>query len=170
MSRIIESQSEFKASICLREYQAFESWQTYYNWATGEMVNMVAVDGAVRYYISAIIRLSVISLLFPFNYFVSTRFRSCQIALVKEKDSRAKLVSEVLSGMKVLKLYAMEGDFGDIIAIIRRNEIKCLKSQAILMGGTTIAFASVTFLVAFVSISLVNHLVNMPLCIASNTS
>ncbi|XP_015781054.1 multidrug resistance-associated protein 1-like [Tetranychus urticae] len=180
------------------------------DYTTGEIVNTMAVDaqrvidyvnivnilwsaplqlGVTIYLlwnqlgVSSIIGLSVIILLVPFNYIVSTRFRLCQLALMKEKDSRAKLISEVLSGMKVLKLYAWEGAFGDIIAAIRRNEIKYLKSQAIWMGGITIAFASVPFLVtvvaftsyilidknhildankAFVSISLV-YLLNMPL-------
>ncbi|XP_015793767.1 multidrug resistance-associated protein 1 isoform X1 [Tetranychus urticae] len=179
-------------------------------YSTGEMVNILSVDaqrvmdyvnivnilwsapfqlGITIYLlwrqlgVSSIIGLSVIPLLTPFNYFFSTRYRLCQHTLMKEKDSRAKLISEVLSGMKFLKLYAWEGAFGDIIAAIRRNEIKYLKSQAIWMEGISIAFTSIPFLFtvvsfttyilidknhildankAFVSISLV-YLVNMPL-------
>ncbi|XP_015781053.1 multidrug resistance-associated protein 1-like [Tetranychus urticae] len=180
------------------------------DYTTGEIVNIMAVDaqrvidytnvvnvlwsaplqlGVTIYLlwrqlgVSAIIGISVVLLVIPLNGFITAQYRKCQIALMKEKDSRSKIISEVLSGMKVLKLYAWEEAFGDIIAAIRRNEIKYLKSQAIWMGGITIAFGSVPFLItvisfttyvlidkshvldankAFVTISLIN-LLTMPL-------
>ena len=59
--------------------------------------------------VSSLAGLAIMFLLVPFNGFVTNRFKNTQIRLMKEKDARAKLVSEVLSGMKVLKLYAWEG-------------------------------------------------------------
>ncbi|XP_015781159.1 multidrug resistance-associated protein 1 [Tetranychus urticae] len=147
-------------------------------YTTGEIVNTMAIDAqrvidyfgivniiwsaplqlAITIYllwrklgVSSFIGLSVILLLVPYNGFVASRFQACQVALMKEKDSRSKLVSEVLNGMKVLKLYAWEGAFGDIVASIRKNEIKYLRSQALWLAGMTFPFTSLSFLVTVVS-------------------
>lgn len=97
--------------------------------------------------VSSIAGLAIMLILVPFNGLVTTKFKNCQLRLMKEKDARSKLVSEVLNGMKVLKLYAWEGAFGDIIASIRKNEIDALKMQAIWSAGITFAFACAPFLV-----------------------
>lgn len=46
------------------------------------------------------------------------------------KDERVKLVNEVLSGIKVLKLYAWEEAFRQKINDIRLKEVKNLKQIA----------------------------------------
>lgn len=68
--------------------------------------------------------------LVPLNSLIRTAIKNYQTKVMKEKDKRAKMMSEVLNGMKVLKLYAWEGAFEDMIMSIRANEIKYLKKQA----------------------------------------
>ena len=46
---------------------------------------------------------------------------------MKEKDTRVKLVSEILNGIKVLKLYAWEESFNRIISEVRTKELSLLK-------------------------------------------
>ncbi|XP_015783925.1 multidrug resistance-associated protein 1 [Tetranychus urticae] len=148
------------------------------DFTTGEIVNLMAVDTqrivdyvnivnfvwsspvqlVITVYllwrqlgVSSIAGLAIMLILVPFNGLVTTKFKNCQLRLMKEKDARSKLVSEVLNGMKVLKLYAWEGAFGDIIASIRKNEIDALKMQAIWSAGITFAFACAPFLITVIS-------------------
>lgn len=46
---------------------------------------------------------------------------------MKEKDKRVKLMSEILNGIKVLKLYAWEESFNRIVSQIRERELTLLK-------------------------------------------
>ena len=43
---------------------------------------------------------------------------------MKEKDGRIKLMTEILNGMKVLKLYAWEESFQGQVLGIRDREVK----------------------------------------------
>ena len=46
---------------------------------------------------------------------------------MKEKDKRVKLIAEVLYGIRVLKLYAWEESFSNVITKIRQRELSLLK-------------------------------------------
>ncbi|CAG7733788.1 unnamed protein product, partial [Allacma fusca] len=60
---------------------------------------------------SVLAGLGVMLLTIPFNAIITTQFRKYQIAQMKFKDERVKIMSEVLSGIKILKLYAWEPSF-----------------------------------------------------------
>lgn len=74
-----------------------------------------------------------------------------QSAQMKEKDKRVKLMSEILNGMKVLKLYAWEESFTRIISGIRKEELTLLRT-----AGFTNAFSTLFWQIApfMVSVSL----------------
>jgi hypothetical protein len=46
-----------------------------------------------------------------------------RVATMKWTDKRAKLLQEVLSGMKVIKFFAWEGPFLERISEYRRREV-----------------------------------------------
>ena len=46
---------------------------------------------------------------------------------MREKDERVRVITEILGGIKVLKLYAWEGSFTDKIDALRDKEIRYLK-------------------------------------------
>uniref|UniRef100_A0A1I7UPW7 ABC transmembrane type-1 domain-containing protein n=2 Tax=Caenorhabditis tropicalis TaxID=1561998 RepID=A0A1I7UPW7_9PELO len=50
----------------------------------------------------------ILILLIPFNSWISIKMRNCQMEQMKYKDERIKMMSEILNGMKVLKLYSWE--------------------------------------------------------------
>ena len=52
-----------------------------------------------------------------------------QVKQMKERDSRMKQLAEMLSGVKVLKLYAWEFPFMERINQIRNKEISLLKTM-----------------------------------------
>lgn len=66
---------------------------------------------------------------------------------MKNKDERVKLMNEILSGIKVLKLYAWEPSFEEQVQKIREKEIKVLKDAAYLNAGTSFIWSCAPFLV-----------------------
>jgi hypothetical protein len=58
-----------------------------------------------------------------------------------------KMMNEVLSGMKVLKLYAWEPSMEKLICDIRIKEVALLKRVAYLAAFSTLTWASAPFLV-----------------------
>ncbi|XP_025017040.1 canalicular multispecific organic anion transporter 1 isoform X2 [Tetranychus urticae] len=81
--------------------------------------------------VASIAGLIFMTALIPLNACIRAAIKNYQIKVMAEKDKRSKMMSEVLNGMKVLKLYAWEGAFEDMIMSIRQNEIQYLKRQAI---------------------------------------
>jgi ATP-binding cassette subfamily C (CFTR/MRP) protein 1 len=68
--------------------------------------------------------------------------------MMKEKDERVKLMSEILSGAKVLKLYGWENSFIEQISGIRDKEVKVLRKTAYLTAGLDFVWVSVPFLMS----------------------
>lgn len=63
------------------------------------------------------------------------------------KDTRIKLMNEILNGIKVLKLYAWENSFKDKVMAIRQKELVTLRKMAYLGALSTMAWTSAPFLV-----------------------
>lgn len=68
---------------------------------------------------------------------------------MKNKDERVKLINELLSGIKVLKLYAWELAFKKKIDEIRDKEVKGLKQIAYLNAGAVLLWSCSPFLVRY---------------------
>ncbi|KAJ1525343.1 hypothetical protein ONE63_010161 [Megalurothrips usitatus] len=90
-------------------------------------------------------------LLIPVNGYIASRMKSYQLKQMKNKDERAKLMNEILNGIKVLKLYAWEPPFGEKINRIRSKEMEVLKKTAYLQAGISFAFTVAPFLVTLTS-------------------
>lgn len=91
--------------------------------------------------------LAVMIILIPVNALLAGKVRNLQIKQMKNKDERVKLMNEVLSGIKVLKLYAWEPSFEQQILQIRNKEIKVLKEAAYLNAGTSFIWSCAPFMV-----------------------
>lgn len=76
---------------------------------------------------------------------------------MKSKDSRIKLMNEILNGIKVLKLYAWELAFKDKVLAIRREELKVLKKSAYLAAVGTFTWVCTPFLVSEAGSSWPHH-------------
>lgn len=72
-----------------------------------------------------------------------------QVEQMQHKDSRIKLMNEILNGIKVLKLYAWENSFKEKVLAIRQKELNVLKKAAYLGALSTMAWTSAPFLVCF---------------------
>lgn len=180
------------------------------DFTTGQIVNLMSVDtqriieymSFVNYWwvaplqigialyllwaqlgIATLAGLAVMIFLIPFNGWITSKWRSTQAVLMKEKDKRTKLMNEVLNGIKVLKLYAWEESYNAQIKAVRDREMVQLTVQSYYASAVTFSlscapifvalFSFLTFTLiddknvldaskAFVSLSLFN-LIRMPL-------
>lgn len=78
--------------------------------------------------VSVFAGLGVILLSMPLSGFIASRVRSCQKQLMEAKDERVLLTTEVLSAIKVIKLYAWEISFGQRINDLRERELSFLRT------------------------------------------
>ncbi|GLV32342.1 Multidrug-Resistance like Protein 1 [Carabus blaptoides fortunei] len=100
---------------------------------------------------SVLAGLAVMIFLIPINGYIANKVKTLQIRQMKNKDERVKLMNEVLSGIKVLKLYAWEPSFEAQILKIRNKEIKVLKQAAYMNAATSFIWSCAPFLVSLVS-------------------
>uniref|UniRef100_A0A8C2UKP5 ATP binding cassette subfamily C member 3 n=1 Tax=Coturnix japonica TaxID=93934 RepID=A0A8C2UKP5_COTJA len=103
---------------------------------------------------SVLAGVAVMVLLIPFNSAVAIKTRAFQVEQMQYKDSRIKLMNEILGGIKVLKLYAWEPSFSEKVLEIRKNELRVLKKSAYLNSLSNFAWTSSPFLVALTTFAV----------------
>uniref|UniRef100_A0A914CYF4 ABC transmembrane type-1 domain-containing protein n=1 Tax=Acrobeloides nanus TaxID=290746 RepID=A0A914CYF4_9BILA len=110
------------------------------NRTVGEIINLMSVD---------------IQRLQDSTFFVNSFWSSpLQTEQMKYKDERIKLMSDVLNGIKILKLYAWEASIQKQILNIRKKELKVLKKLAYLQSVMTLMWTCAPFLVAVSTFSV----------------
>ncbi|KAK1344840.1 hypothetical protein QTO34_013544 [Cnephaeus nilssonii] len=106
---------------------------------------------------SVLAGVAVMVLMVPLNAVMAMKTKTYQVAHMKSKDSRIKLMNEILNGIKVLKLYAWELAFKDKVLAIRREELKVLKKSAYLAAVGTFTWVCTPFLTSTVSHGVPTH-------------
>ncbi|XP_046722465.1 multidrug resistance-associated protein 1 [Silurus meridionalis] len=97
---------------------------------------------------SVLAGVAVMVLMVPVNAVIAMKTKTYQVAQMKSKDNRIKLMNEVLNGIKVLKLYAWELAFRAKVSEIRESELRVLKKAAYLAAVSTFTWVCAPFLVA----------------------
>ncbi|KAM6155275.1 multidrug resistance-associated protein 1 isoform 1-T1 [Rhynchocyon petersi] len=97
---------------------------------------------------SVLAGVAVMILMVPLNAVMAMKTKTYQVAHMKSKDNRIKLMNEILNGIKVLKLYAWELAFKEKVLTIRQEELKVLKKSAYLAAVGTFTWVCTPFLVA----------------------
>uniref|UniRef100_A0ABI7XKV1 Multidrug resistance-associated protein 1 n=1 Tax=Felis catus TaxID=9685 RepID=A0ABI7XKV1_FELCA len=97
---------------------------------------------------SVLAGVAVMIFMVPVNAVMAMKTKTYQVAHMKSKDNRIKLMNEILNGIKVLKLYAWELAFKDKVLAIRQEELKVLKKSAYLAAVGTFTWVCTPFLVA----------------------
>ncbi|XP_061665901.1 ATP-binding cassette sub-family C member 3 isoform X2 [Syngnathoides biaculeatus] len=103
---------------------------------------------------SVLAGVAVMILLIPLNAIIVMKSRSYQVEQMQHKDSRIKLMNEILNGIKVLKLYAWENSFKEKVLAIRQKELNVLKKAAYLGSLSTMAWTSAPFMVALTTFAV----------------
>uniref|UniRef100_W5LJX2 ATP-binding cassette, sub-family C (CFTR/MRP), member 9 n=1 Tax=Astyanax mexicanus TaxID=7994 RepID=W5LJX2_ASTMX len=79
---------------------------------------------------SALIGALVIVLLAPIQYLIATKLADTQKSSLDYSTDRLKKTTEILKGIKLLKLYAWENIFCDSVLETRSKELTCLRTFA----------------------------------------
>uniref|UniRef100_A0A8C4YW45 ATP-binding cassette, sub-family C (CFTR/MRP), member 9 n=1 Tax=Gadus morhua TaxID=8049 RepID=A0A8C4YW45_GADMO len=80
---------------------------------------------------SALIGASVILLLAPVQYLIATKLADTQKSTLDHSTDRLKQTTEILKGIKLLKLYAWENTFCDRVEQTRGKELTSLRTFAL---------------------------------------
>ena len=128
---------------------------------------------------SILVGIGFLLLLMPVNALIMAKKQSYETKEMQEKDTRVKQLTEVLSGIKILKLFAWELPFQEKINDIRRRELHFTGISCYIQGAIVVLWrwtpTAVVFLIfmtyvstdaghvltaqkAFVSLSLLNIL------------
>ncbi|UYV71578.1 ABCC2 [Cordylochernes scorpioides] len=76
--------------------------------------------------------------------FIDENYEEKQMAL---KDQRIKIVNEILNGIKVLKFYAWEPAFMDMVTTVRSKEVRYLKLYSYINASTSFLWGITPFMV-----------------------
>ncbi|XP_045473553.1 multidrug resistance-associated protein 1-like isoform X4 [Harmonia axyridis] len=101
--------------------------------------------------ISVIAGVGMLIVMIPINTVIINRVKKFQINQMKHKDDRIRVTNEMLSGIKILKLYAWEPFFEDSIQGIRLKELFEMRRAAFMNAGSNFIWTCAPFLVSFVT-------------------
>ncbi|XP_069110716.1 ATP-binding cassette sub-family C member 3-like [Argopecten irradians] len=87
-------------------------------------------------------------LMFPANGYLMYKLQKLQEEQMTLKDSRIKVVTEVLNGIKILKLYAWEMSFKEKIAAVRKLELAVIWKAGIYNCGFMFSWTIAPYLVS----------------------
>ena len=103
---------------------------------------------------SVLAGLGTMIVLIPINGFSAAITRKLQMKMMKQKDVRVKKMNELLSGMKILKLYAWEPSFMKEVVDIRNGELKILLNIGYLGAAISFIWTCAPFLVSLVTFAV----------------
>ncbi|CAG9837334.1 unnamed protein product [Diabrotica balteata] len=84
--------------------------------------------------VSAIIGVAVLVASVPLQIYLGKKISFYRLRTALRTDERVRLMNEILSGIQVIKMYAWETPFAQLVAMARRHEIKSLRATAFMRG------------------------------------
>ncbi|KAM8819880.1 multidrug resistance-associated protein 1-like [Eudromia elegans] len=145
------------------------------NYTTGEIVNLMSADAqqlmelAVNLNLlwsapfqilvaviflwqelgpSVLAGVAVLLLVIPLNAIIAAKVKSLKKSQMRYSDQRVKLLSEMLHGIKILKLYAWEPSYQRKVMNIREHEVDVLKSSGYLATYSMLTLTCIPFMVS----------------------
>ncbi|CAD8094735.1 unnamed protein product [Paramecium primaurelia] len=107
-------------------YMIFQSSVIFLSVGIGCYILWIRFNGAI-----GILVLAIVFLAYPIQISLQS-FNSETLKQSKQfQDKRLKLTNELVEGIRLIKMYAWEEAFYQMISIIRKNEFKCLLKIAI---------------------------------------
>nr|APD26507.1 ATP-binding cassette transporter subfamily C member 1 X3 protein [Brachionus koreanus] len=91
-------------------------------------------------------------ILVPLNTVFTSQYLKSEREKLKFKDSRMKILNEVLNGIRVIKFYGWEISFEKMINKIRNSELKILKKASLLFSALNFTMGFTSFMITFISL------------------
>ncbi|KAG0088379.1 hypothetical protein BGZ92_006256 [Podila epicladia] len=121
----------------------------------------VPVDIAISMYLlyqlfgwSSMAGLAVVAVVVPLNTKMASFLNKYQDEKLKWMDTRIRVLTEILSSIKIVKLYGWEDAFREKIEALRTKELLAHKRFVTIRAVLAIVFSSVTLLMALATFSL----------------
>ncbi|XP_054158572.1 ATP-binding cassette sub-family C member 4-like [Oppia nitens] len=84
--------------------------------------------------------MAVIILFIPFQLILGSMFRQIRLRTSVLTDQRLLVMNEIISGMRVIKMYTWELAFGQLVSDIRKSEVKRIRNSNLLKGINILAY------------------------------
>ncbi|XP_042894914.1 ATP-binding cassette sub-family C member 4-like isoform X1 [Parasteatoda tepidariorum] len=94
---------------------------------------------------------SVLLLYIPFQGLMGKLFSKLRIKTAGLTDERIRLMNEIISGMRVIKMYGWEFPFANLVDLARRKEIRKIRMTSILRGVNLAVFFISSKLILLIS-------------------
>ncbi|XP_077957500.1 ATP-binding cassette sub-family C member 9 isoform X3 [Gasterosteus aculeatus] len=109
--------------------------------------------------VSALVGAAVIVLLAPVQYLIATKLADTQKSSLEHSTDRLKKTTEILKGIKLLKLYAWENIFCDSVEETRGKELTSLKTFALYTSMSIFMNAAIP-IAAVLATFVMHHFLN----------
>ncbi|HEY8278749.1 MAG TPA: ATP-binding cassette domain-containing protein [Bdellovibrionota bacterium] len=102
---------------------------------------------------TAFVSLTLLLLLVPITKNVARSFSNLDTELMKHRDRRVTLMSQVLNGIRVVKYFAWERSVKREVGEVRSNELRARKRMAQAEAFATLSYVTVSTVVLFASLA-----------------
>ncbi|XP_017694854.1 PREDICTED: multidrug resistance-associated protein 1-like isoform X4 [Lepidothrix coronata] len=107
---------------------------------------------------SVLAGVALLFLVIPVNVHIAAKVRRLKKSQMKYSDQQVKLLTEILHGIKILKLYAWEPAYQRKILSIREREMDVLKSSGYLTAYSMLTLTCIPFMVLLATFGAYFHL------------
>lgn len=120
------------------------------------MVTIVGACGLLFYYLgfTAFVSLALILLLAPLTRKIATTFSRIDEVLMKHRDDRVTLMSQLLNGIRVVKYFSWEKSVLQEVGAVRAKELQARRRLARAEALATLSYAAVSTIVLFSSLGV----------------
>ncbi|XP_001946763.2 multidrug resistance-associated protein 4 [Acyrthosiphon pisum] len=87
--------------------------------------------------VSSLLSIAVMILIIPFQGWLGKKISENRLKTAKTTDERIRLMNEIISGIKVIKMYTWENLFSKCVKYIRKKEIEHLKISSYIRDTLT---------------------------------
>ncbi|KAL3215787.1 hypothetical protein MRX96_033406 [Rhipicephalus microplus] len=135
----------------------------HYIWAVPVKLTILLVLLYKQLGYSALVGAATIYVLAPLQYWICTKLSELQKESLSISDKRIKHTSELLQGIKLLKLHGWERVYANMVKQIRREELAVLRMDAIFVALNTFITQGSAILLTLVTFSLYSVIEGRPL-------
>ncbi|KAF8777815.1 ATP-binding cassette sub-family C member 9 like protein [Argiope bruennichi] len=135
----------------------------HYLWAVPFKIVLLLILLYSRLGYSALIGAATVIFLVPVQYYICTLLSKIQGKALDVSDERLKKTTELLQGIKLLKLYGWDRLYANFVQNVREKELKILRSDAICVAFNTFITQTSSIIVTLVTFSLFSKIEGRPI-------
>ncbi|CAG2110956.1 unnamed protein product [Medioppia subpectinata] len=98
---------------------------------------------------SSMVPVGLIILLIAFQFTMGNMFSKFRLMTAKLTDTRLQYMVEIISGMRIVKMYSWEQSFADLVAETRKQEVSYLQKSCFLKAINMSMYSMATKLILF---------------------